>query len=406
MKLTVKDLFDIPIFKNFKLIAGADGQTRQVCLTETLDFEFTRGIPMPRSTLFTSKSLVLTSLLFAKDDPRQILEAVKGLFDLGVSCMAYKPVIYKQLPQEVVHFANENAFPILEFGGDEFFEDIIFAVSYELNDGEDIASLETDLSKILDQEASPREELKIRKKINSDFKRYIRVAAIKDNSLQSEEEITLLVKKMASLERINKKASLCKFKDSYFIFLSQETPNEVRFKALLTDIFIALEIDESKIRCGLSSVLSTSDNFGKVIREAFWACNVAVLESDTLRYYNEIGIYRLIIPEIHSKNLINYMSEYLSPLGDVSVVSKGLHEYDNNIFDNGASKNILLETACTYILARGDLDETASRMFCHKNTIRYRLSKLHDLLDPYCNEKEFHENLSMAIRIYMLSHFL
>ena len=406
MKLTVKDLFDIPIFKNFKLIAGAGGQNRPVCLTETLDFEFTRGIPMPRSTLFTAKSLVLTSLLFAKDDPRQILEAVKGLCDLGVSCLAYKPVIYKNLPEEVISFANANDFPILEFGGDEFFEDIIFAVSYELNDGEDIASLETDLSKILDQEASFREELKIRKKINPNFKRYIRVAAIKDSSLVSEEEITSLVKKMASLERINKKASLCKFKDAYFIFLSQDTVNEVRFKALLADIFIALEIDESKIRCGLSSILVTNDNFGKAIREAFWACNVAVLEKDTLRYYNEIGIYRLIIPEIHSKNIINYMSEYLSPLGDISISPKNGGEGDAQTQNNAELKNILLETACIYILARGDLDETASRMFCHKNTIRYRLSKLHDLLDPYCNEKEFHENLSMAIRIYMLSHFL
>ena len=406
MKLTVKDLFDIPIFKNFKLIAGADGQDRPVCLTETLDFEFTRGIPMPRSTLFTAKSLVLTSLLFAKDDPRQILEAVKGLYDLGVSCMAYKPVIYKNLPFEVIEFANEKNFPILEFGGDEFFEDIIFAVSYELNDGEDIASLEADLSKILEQDASPKEELKIRKEINSDFKRYIRVAAIKDHSLQSEDDIICLVKKIASLERINKKASLTKFKDSYFIFLSQDTANEARFKALLADIFIALEIDENKISCGLSSILSTNDNFGKAIREAFWACNVAVLENDTLRYYNEIGIYRLIIPEIHSKNLINYMAEYLSPLGDISAIPKVSHEYGNNISYNGDSKNTLLETACTYILARGDLDETASRMFCHKNTIRYRLSKLHDLLDPYCNEKEFQENLSMAIRIYMLSNFL
>lgn len=320
--------------------------------------------------------------------------------------MAYKPVIYKNLPFEVIEFANEKNFPILEFGGDEFFEDIIFAVSYELNDGEDIASLEADLSKILEQDASPKEELKIRKKINSDFKRYIRVAAIKDHSLQSEEDIICLVKKIASLERINKKASLTKFKDSYFIFLSQDTANEARFKALLADIFIALEIDENKISCGLSSILSTNDNFGKAIREAFWACNVAVLENDTLRYYNEIGIYRLIIPEIHSKNLINYMAEYLSPLGDISAIPKVSHEYGNNISYNGDSKNTLLETACTYILARGDLDETASRMFCHKNTIRYRLSKLHDLLDPYCNEKEFQENLSMAIRIYMLSNFL
>ena len=100
------------------------------------------------------------------------------------------------------------------------------------------------------------------------------------------------------------------------------------------------------------------------------------------------------------------MSEYLSPLGDISISPKNGGEGDAQTQNNAELKNILLETACTYILARGDLDETASRMFCHKNTIRYRLSKLHDLLDPYCNEKEFHENLSMAIRIYMLSHFL
>ena len=44
MKLTVRDLFDIPIMKNFKLIAGEKGLNRPVMLTETLDFEFTKGI--------------------------------------------------------------------------------------------------------------------------------------------------------------------------------------------------------------------------------------------------------------------------------------------------------------------------------------------------------------------------
>lgn len=46
------------------------------------------------------------------------------------------------------------------------------------------------------------------------------------------------------------------------------------------------------------------------------------------------------------------------------------------------------------------------KLFCHKNTVRYRLSKLHEILDPYSNDKEFHENLSIAVRIYMLSQFL
>lgn len=391
MKLTVKDLFDIPILKNFRLVAGEKGLDRPVMLTETLDFEFTKGITMPRSTLFTGNSLVLTSLLFAKDDPHQILEAVKGLVDLNVSCLAYKKVIYSRLPAEVLAFADEAGFPILEFGGDEFFEDIIFAVNHELSDGEDIASLERDISAILDQETTAREEFKIRKKINPVFKRFVQAVAIKDMSLQTEEEIVRLVGKVASSERISKKAALCKFRETYFIFLSQDTDESSRFKALLADIFVALGTDENKLRCGFSAILPISEDFGKIVKEAFWACNVAVMENTPLRRYDEIGIYRLIVPEIHSKNVLDYMKEYLSPLGDGADSSNG---------------DSLLETACTYILSRGDLDETAAKLFCHKNTVRYRLANLHRLLDPYSNDKEFHENLSIAVRIYLLSRFL
>ena len=298
----------------------------------------------------------------------------------------------------------------LEFGGDEFFEDIIFSINRELRDGEDIASLERDLARILDQEASPREELKIRKKINPGFKRFIRAVSVKDLSLKSEEAIVKMVGKMASLERISKKAALCKFRDTYFIFLSQDTDEIFRFRALLADIFAALSIDESKIHCGVSAVLPISEDFGKVVREAFWACNVAVMENDPARYYDNIGIYRLIIPEIHSKNILNYMREYLSPLGDVTPVQgiSGRAGREEGLLPVPVQgeKNVLLETACVYILSKGDLDETAAKLFCHKNTVRYRLSKLHEILDPYSNDKEFHENLSIAVRIYMLSQFL
>ena len=66
----------------------------------------------------------------------------------------------------------------------------------------------------------------------------------------------------------------------------------------------------------------------------------------------------------------------------------------------------LLNTACTYIKSKGDLDKTAESLYCHKNTVRYRLNKIHEILDPKSNEKEFNENLSIAIRIYLFSQFL
>ena len=55
MGLTVKDLFDIDIFKDFKLIAGEKGLGRPVKATEILDFEFVQGAGMSRDTDETSR---------------------------------------------------------------------------------------------------------------------------------------------------------------------------------------------------------------------------------------------------------------------------------------------------------------------------------------------------------------
>ena len=49
--------------------------------------------------------------------------------------------------------------------------------------------------------------------------------------------------------------------------------------------------------------------------------------------------------------------------------------------------------------------KTAEALFCHKNTVRYRMSKIQELIDPKSNDKTFYESLSIALRIYMLSKF-
>lgn len=384
MKLTVKDLFDIPLLKNFKLVAGEGGLSRPVEQPDILDFEFVQGVQMSRKDIFDKNSMILTSLLFAKDDHNLICEAVRKLYELNVSCMAYKPVLVKELPKEAIDYANAHNFPILEFGGDEFFEDIIFEVNRALEEGDDIEALEKDFNNIMDQELTPKEEFRISKKINPDFKRFMKVVAIKDKT--SSEEIFTQVKKLRSSGRISKKAALCKYRDCYLLFLSQDVNEPSRFDALLTDIFIASDMEKDNVHCGVSSIKTSNEYFGKIVREAYWACNVAVLEDVSMKSYADLGIYRLIIPELHSQNLQNYMYEYLLPLGD--------------------EKPELFETACKYVLARGDLDATAEEMFCHVNTIRYRLGRLQSLLDPTSNDKEFHENLFMAIRIYLLSQFL
>lgn len=54
----------------------------------------------------------------------------------------------------------------------------------------------------------------------------------------------------------------------------------------------------------------------------------------------------------------------------------------------------------------GDVVKTAEELFCHKNTIRYRMGKIQELIDPKSSDKSFYETLSIAVRIYMLRDFI
>lgn len=381
MGLTVKDLFDIEIFKNFKLIAGKGGLNRPITATEILDFEFVQGAGMDRDKVFEGESIILTSLLFAKDNPALITDALRKLDRLNISCFAYKPVFIHELPQEALDYANDHNFPILEFGGDEFFEDIIMAVNAEIGAGSDMAEIEMKLESILDDELNAKETARFARRLNPDFKRHIRVVAVMDREM-NREEAGHLMKKFSSVEKLSRKAALAKCRSGYFIFLSQETDESRRFDALLSDVLAALEIELKAVKSGFSSIKRTDSEFGKAVREAFWSCMVADLEETGQRCYEDLGIYRFIVPEINSHNMKEYMEEYLRPL----------------IEDEGE----LLRTAKTYVLTGGLLEETADRLYCHKNTVRYRLDRIQEMLDPNSTEKEFFENLALAIRIHML----
>ena len=385
MGLTVKDLFDIDIFKNFKLIAGEKGLNRPITATEILDFEFVQGAEgMSREKVFEGESIILSSLLFAKDDPAVIIDAVKRLNQLNISCLAYKPVFIKELPAEAIEYANEHSFPILEFGGDEFFEDIIVAVRAEIGAGTDMAEIEFKLDSIIGGDLSAKETTRFSRRLNPEFRRYLRVVAIMDRNL-SVETVQGLIKKFSSVEKLSRKAAIAKYRNGCFIFLSQDTDDVSRFNALLSDVFSVLGIEPKSVRSGFSSIRRTDSEFGKAVRESFWSCIVADLEEVEHKNYDELGIYRFIVPEINSQSMKEYMEEYLKPLME----------------DDGE----LLRTAKTYVLTGGELDETANRLYCHKNTVRYRLTKMQEMMDPHSTEKEFFENLALAIRIHMLMRY-
>lgn len=72
--------------------------------------------------------IILSTLLFAKEEPGLILSTTKFLCEIGAAAFACKTTIFEKLPQEVIDFANAHDFPIIQYDADLYMESIIFEI--------------------------------------------------------------------------------------------------------------------------------------------------------------------------------------------------------------------------------------------------------------------------------------
>lgn len=384
MAVTINDLLNLDALRDFKLVAGKKGLDRTVTGTEILDFEFMDEGLAYRERGFEGSSLVLTSLLFAKDEPELILKAVKKLISQNVQAMAYKPVFFNDLPAEALAYADKMEFPILKFGHDEFFEDIIFSIR-SLVERDDILGLtEPLIGEMLTREFTEEEAEEAHERINPLLRPMVAAVCIRDRELKGS-QISAKIRRSRPDEKLRSKTFVGKYEDLFIIVLSQDEGHPDRFHTLLEDVAIVYGLVGRNLTTGVSNVRRIDDQFNLAIREAYWAEKVAEIEKKDVQYYRDMGIYQLIVSYIHTTPMRRYVQNFFAPL---------LEEEEKD--------GELMHTAIEYVLAKGDAVKTAERLFCHKNTIRYRIGKLQEKLDPNSNEKEFYQNLAIAVKIYLL----
>lgn len=386
MAVTISDLLNLDALRDFSLIAGKRGLGRTITGTEILDFEFMDEGLAYRERGFEGNSLVLTSLLFAKDKPELILKAVKKLISQNVQAMAYKPVFFNDLPAEALEYAEKMEFPILKFGHDEFFEDIIFSIRSLVERDDVLGQTEPLIGEMLSREFTEEEAEDAHERINPLLRPMVAAVCIRDREL-SGSQISAKIRRSRPDDKLRSKTFVGKYEDLFIIILSQDEDHHDRFKTLLEDVAIVYGLVGRDLTMGISNVRRIDDQFNLAVREAYWAEKVAEIEQAPSRYYKDIGIYQLIVSYIHTTQMRRYVQNFFAPL-----------------FEEEEKDGELMHTAIEYVLAKGDTMKTAERLFCHKNTIRYRIGKLQEKLDPNSNEKEFYQNLAIAVKIYLLTN--
>ena len=383
MALTITDILQLQSLQKFELVSGKKGLNHYVTSAEIADYEFCSDILHPLENPFEKESLVLSSLLFAKGRPEEILPAVEKLFESGVSGFAYKTVFFSDLPAEVLDFSNENNFPIFRFGMDAFFENVIFEIMDAIQSDDTNLLTENNLSRMINNDLPQSQVYFLSKNISLLFKEYAMGVYIKNCSDEFYMNLDRYFKNFYLNKGLNGKAILCKYKNGLFAILTSRQPSSDAFRIILDEMLDFFDLKNmSDLFVCRSEIHRSYEELDFCFRESYHTYLASYAEKRNLGDYSRLGTYQFLIPQQDSRSMRAFVERYISPL----LVRP---EY--------------FDTMKCLVLSGGDVSEAAEIFHCHQNTIRYRVSKIKELLHlENETDQNFFSMLSDAMRVYLL----
>lgn len=99
-----------------------------------------------------------------------------------------------------------------------------------------------------------------------------------------------------------------------------------------------------------------------------------------LVHYSELGVYQLLLSISDKEAKQNYYDNILGKL----------EQYDKN------NKSNYLDFLSTYLECNCNINETADKLFVHRNTVVYKINKISEMLDCDLSDMEVRVELYLA----------
>ncbi|GAB4579379.1 MAG: PucR family transcriptional regulator [Anaerolineales bacterium] len=146
-----------------------------------------------------------------------------------------------------------------------------------------------------------------------------------------------------------------------------------------------LTYPESRPRCGVGTPAQSLDDWLNSFRQAGQALEMAQrLSENRPLFYPDLLVYRLLLQIENSPELKAFQEEILGPLLD--------HE-------NGKE---LIRTLEVYFERNGNLKKTAHNLYIHRNTLIYRLERIHEITSLDLDNPETRLALQLTLHIHKM----
>lgn len=380
--IQVKELLNMPLFQNFKLIAGENGLNKQLNNVVILEYESVKN----SYHVFNQGDFLLTSLFFAVNDYDAIIPALKNVIDRNISGIAIKTVFFEDVPVEIKDYAYEKRIPIFTFN-DVFMEDLILCVNNVLKLKQHFLVSENNITKLVNNTLSSELIKNIVKQINPLFFPNVTVAFITPKDSKSNIEFTsyfydLFYKNYTSINSTH--YSYIKYKSGMLIIYTSPNTEQIT-DSLFNKLIDSIKLNPSLFYIGISEQRNSYEDFNTAIKMSIWANQVGQMNKSNITHYEDIGIYKWIAPLFNENTIEN----------DYKNLVHKIKEHDKSNNSN------LWDTLMLYIENNGEYSKTAKALFQHPNTIRYRIKKIQEITN--LNGNDFYAQLYICVKLYILS---
>ncbi len=364
MRYTV-DKFYRQHHDQIRLIAGESGLDRIITSAGILDYEFIPSISSRyQHNSFIKGQLVMTTFLYAKDNPGLIAEAVRQLKQKECSGLIIKNIFRLEITDHVKKICDAQQFPVFVLGSrDYFYEDFIREVSDNVALYDSREQQEKRIARILNTE-NEQERVRHLLALFPDIQSEYRCWYVDQDIDIDRSELVCLAWQGGTLV-----IESCGMENS--------------------EAAVAEQIHQQKPDCwyGVSDLHYVLAECDEAIREARYALQV---KDEKISRFSELGMYRMLLNVKDSPQVRRYASSVLEPL----------QAYD---YETGSH---LQDTLETWVDKGGSLQETAEALSSHVNTIRYRMDKISELTGLDYRKAEDMCELILVCRINRIVNIL
>lgn len=375
MSVKVKDILNLDIFNDIKIVTGQNGLNRTIQRVSVFDCPIESDVI--DKNIIEQGDFFVTSLFVVKDSLEDMLKLIKILVESKASGVCVIDEYIDSFPDEFIELASKNSFPVFLADKDVPYADVIQGImELIIKDKEDIIS-EMKIEKLLKEE-SYEEITKIAYDINNDFMKNLVVLYL--SKFDSKNNYSYIY------QNINKREmwSALKYKDGVLIIITNGESKQIQKQ--VNYILNLVNNTYQDYALGISDLYGDLKYLKKATIEAITSCEFSNVLNQNIVRYNQLGVYTILAVMKYKVELKEFYNKIVLPL----------KEYDKKYSLN------LFETMVRFVDNDGNYEKTANEMFQHENTIRYRITKIKQILNMEEMNIEFLTQISIAVKIHKL----